>query len=135
MAIIEWTEEQFGTHIGETDQQHQKIFDMLNALHDALPNADRQAVGEQLDGFLSFVAEHFQTEERLLKDNAYPQYEAHKKEHDDLLQKAGEIKKKFDEGAEDVTQDTTIFVRDWLTNHIPKIDKPYGPFLNEKGVS
>jgi hemerythrin len=38
-------------------------------------------------------------------------------------------------GDAEITGETAAFVVDWLTNHIPKIDKSYGPFLNEKGVA
>jgi hemerythrin len=41
-----------------------------------------------------------------------------------------DLQKKFHAGQADVTQETTAFVKDWLVNHIPKIDKPYGPCLS-----
>jgi hemerythrin len=27
-----------------------------------------------------------------------------------------------------------VFVKDWLYDHIPNVDKHYGAFLNSKGV-
>ncbi len=135
MALITWTEEQFGTKISESDQQHQQLFQMLNTLHDTISGGDREEIGKQLEVFLDYVAMHFQMEERILKENDYPGYADHKAEHDKLLQTAAEVKKGFLEEGKDLTQDTTTFISDWLTDHIPTIDKPYGPFLNEKGIT
>jgi hemerythrin len=135
MALITWTEEQFGTKISTADEQHQELFDLLNTLHETIPGGDREEISKQLDGFLDYVAMHFQTEEELLQKNGYPDFEAHKAEHEKLLTTAAEIQKGFKEEGKDLSQDSTAFVKDWLTNHIPTIDKAYGPFLNEKGIS
>ena len=43
--------------------------------------------------------------------------------------------KKFHAGQAEVTGETASFVVGWLTNHIPNIDKRYGPFLNANGVA
>ena len=44
------------------------------------------------------------------------------------------LTKQVKAGETRLSTETTLFVRDWLANHIPKVDKPYGPFLNEHGV-
>lgn len=135
MALITWTEEQFGTSVSTADEQHQELFDLLNTLHETIPGGDREEIGAKLDAFLDYVVMHFQTEEELMQSNGYPEYEAHKAEHDKLIATATEIQKGFKEEGKELSQDSTTFVKDWLTNHIPTIDRSYGPFLNEKGVS
>gem|GEM_PF-4797867 len=62
-------------------------------------------------------------------------YEAHKVEHDKLVATCADLQQKFHAGEAEVTADTTQFVKDWLDNHIPKVDKDYGPFFNERGIS
>ncbi|BCX89390.1 hemerythrin [Methylomarinovum tepidoasis] len=135
MAIITWTAEQFGTNVGIADQQHQQIFDLLNSLDDAVKAGDRDATGKYLDELINVVVEHFKTEEDLMQQHGYPDYAAHKEAHDKLVATCADLQKKFHAGEADVTSDVTAFVKDWLTAHIPNIDKPYGPFLNEKGVN
>jgi len=56
-------------------------------------------------------------------------------EHDNLVATALAPQKKFHAGEPEVTGDTAAFLVSWLTNHIPNIDKLYGPLLNEKGVA
>jgi len=56
-------------------------------------------------------------------------------EHDKLVATCADLQQKFHAGEAEVTADTTQFVKDWLDNHIPKVDKDYGPFFNERGIS
>lgn len=134
MAIITWTEEQFGTHVHATDDEHQKIFAMLNQLHDAVGAGDHDGAAALLDEFVPFVAKHFKTEEDLMVAHQFPGYAAHKEAHDKLVQTALQLQHQVRAGQAQLSADTTAFVRDWLTGHIPHMDKPYGPFLNERGV-
>ena len=134
MAIITWTAEQFGTHIHATDDEHKTIFDMLNQIHDTVAAGDHAAANGQLDAFIAFVAKHFKTEEDLMVAHHYPGYAAHKEAHDKLVETALGLQKQVHAGETQLSAATTAFVRDWLTGHIPHMDKPYGPFLNQHGV-
>lgn len=135
MALITWTKDQFGTNVNVTDEQHQLLFNMLNDLHDLAAGSDRAAIGNKLDALINFVVEHFATEERLMKHQGYPDFDAHKAEHTKLLETCGGVQKKFHAGELEITQETTTFVKDWLVSHIPNVDMHYGPYLNSKGVS
>ncbi len=135
MALITWTAEEFGTNISVADEQHQNIFSLLNQLDDAVKAGDRAATGSILDELINVVVDHFKTEEDLMQQHGYPNFAAHKDAHDKLVATCADLQKKFHAGEAEVTPETTQFVKDWLVNHIPKIDKDYGPFLNEKGVN
>ena len=135
MSLLTWTQEAFGTNVSEADHQHQEIFSMLNNLHDTTAGGDRQAVCQQLDALINYVAMHFKTEEDLMQAHGYPDFTAHKAKHDDLVNTCLDVQKKFHAGELEITTDTTHFVKDWLVNHIPNVDKHYGPFFNEKGVN
>jgi hemerythrin len=134
MTLMTWTAAQFATKITQTDDEHQKIFAMVNDLH-ANVGSDRSSVGSKLDALIAFVAKHFQTEESLMKAHAYPDFDTHKAAHDALVSTCLDLQKKFKAGEAEITPSTTEFVKDWLYSHIPAIDKNYGPYLNAKGVS
>ena len=135
MALLTWTKDAFGTSVTVADDQHQVIFDMVNSLNDTAASGNRAAVGKQLDDLIGYVAMHFKTEEDLMQSNGYPDYIAHKAKHDELVNTCLDVQKKFHAGEIEVTGDTCVFVKDWLYNHIPNVDKHYGPFLNSKGVA
>jgi len=135
MAFLTWTKEAFGTNISVADEQHRELFNLVNGLHDAVSAGDRTNVGKRLDALIDYVVLHFKTEEELLKKHGYPDFAAHKAEHDKLVSTCAELQKKFRAGAAEITAETTGFVKDWLVKHIPAVDKNYGPFLGGKGVS
>jgi hemerythrin len=135
MSLITWTREQFATNVSAHDQEHQEIFRLVNALGDAVGAGDRETVGKQLDALIAYVAQHFAAEEANFAKYGYPAMAGHKAEHDKLVATCLDLQKKFHAGEAEITGDTAAFVVDWLTNHIPNIDKLYGPFLKEKGVA
>lgn len=135
MAFMTWTKEQFGTNVSLHDNEHQTIFNMVNSLHDSAAGGDRNAVGRHLDELIGFVAEHFGSEERNMLKCNYADYQRHKQEHDNLVMICLDLQKQFREGKAEITQDTTGFVKDWLVNHIPNIDRRYGPVLNSAGIA
>ncbi len=131
MALITWTKEQYGTDVAVCDDEHKILFGKLNKLYDlATGGADRSAVGNQLDDLISYVAEHFATEERLMQEKKYSGYAAHKAEHDKLVGTCVDLQQKFHKGEAEVTAETGAFVKGWLDSHIPKFDMPYEPTLN-----
>jgi len=135
MSLITWTPEQFATHVNKHDEEHKEIFRRVNTLGDAVGSGDRGAVGKALDALIACVAEHFASEEANFTKYGYPAAAGHKAEHDKLVATCLDLQKKFHAGQAEVTGETAKFVVGWLTNHIPNIDKLYGPFLNEKGVA
>lgn len=134
MALLTWTAEQFATNVTVADDEHKTIFDMVNALNDAVSAGDRSVVGEKLDTLIGFVANHFKTEENLFDTHGYPDTDSHKALHTELVNTCLDVQKKFHAGETEITAETCGFVKDWLYSHIPNVDKHYGPFLNGKGV-
>lgn len=130
MSLITWTEDQYGTGVNVCDDQHKILFDRLNALHDAVPGGDKATIGGKLDALIAYVVEHFQAEEKLMQEKGYDGYADHKKLHDKLIGTCGDLQKKFHAGDADINAESTAFVKDWLDNHIPNIDRKYESALN-----
>ena len=135
MSLITWTKEQFATNVSAYDAEHQEIFRLLNVLGDFVAAGDRAAVGRDLDALIAYVAQHFAAEEENFEKYEYPAMPGHKAEHDKLVATALDLQKKFHAGEAEVTGDTAAFLVSWLTDHIPNVDRLYGPYLNERGVA
>ncbi|GAK48844.1 hemerythrin HHE cation binding region [Candidatus Moduliflexus flocculans] len=68
-----------------------------------------------------------------MTQHGYPGYPGHKKLHDEFVKQVNDLQKDFDEG-KTLPVKTSQFLRDWLTNHILKVDQQYSAFLNANGV-
>lgn len=137
MALMTWRDEEYSVNIKHLDGHHKRLFALVNTLHDAMKQKEtRDVLGKVFSELLDYTVYHFRAEEELFEKYAYPDYQRHKKEHEDLTKQALELKSKFDTDKFRITltMETMDFLRDWLKNHIQGEDKKYGPFLNSKGV-
>ncbi|MES9993543.1 MAG: bacteriohemerythrin [Candidatus Thiodiazotropha sp.] len=130
MSLMEWADERYGTNVDLCDTQHKELFDLVNALNDAVLSRDRSMIGKRLDGLVDFVVKHFETEERLMQERGYSGLEHHKQEHDLLVRTCTDIQDKFHTGEMDIEDATMKYIKNWLDHHIPVIDKLYGPALS-----
>jgi len=130
MTLITWTKEQHGTDVSFADEQHKVLFDLLNKLHDVIPVGDKDSVTTNLDNLLNYVAEHFEEEEKQMQDKGYTGFDEHKAQHDKFLADCSSLKNKYLAGEQEITSESTIFMKDWLDKHIPNIDRLYAPVLN-----
>ncbi len=130
MALITWTEEQFGTGVGFADDEHKVLFGLLNKLYDeATSGADRATIGASLDALIAYVVDHFAHEEREMTAKGFGGFDRHKEEHVAFVGIAADLQKKFHAGEADVTEEVGQLVKGWLDNHIPVYDKAYSDAL------
>jgi hemerythrin len=118
----------------QVDQQHQHIFAIVNALHDAVVTGKNVGIlQELLECLTNHTIEHFQTEEALMMEVDYPDYDRHKQTHDHLLSKVDNLLLKFrDRNTEVITIEITQFLTEWLAHHIKGEDQKMIQFLQNK---
>lgn len=125
----------YETGIKSIDTQHKKLVDVLNELYDAMGKGTaNQALGKILDELIQYTIVHFSTEERLFKQFGYPDFVAHKKEHDDLTAQVKKLQADLKSGKITLSMQVATFLKDWLKVHILQTDKKYVAFLIAKGV-
>lgn len=135
MALITWSDS-LSVKVKQFDDQHKKLVDMVNQLFDAMKTGKgNQVMADILKQLIAYTQTHFAAEERLMKQYGYPDFEAHKKEHNALVMQVLDLQKQFQEGKAVLTQNVMTFLRDWLSKHIQGDDKKYGIFFNGKGVA
>ncbi|BCS53530.1 bacteriohemerythrin [Geobacter sp. SVR] len=133
MALMEWNAS-LSTGIKRFDNDHRRLVDMVNNLHDAMKaGMGNHVVGEILDQLVNYTGQHFASEESQMRLHNYPEYMAHKKLHDALVAQVADIRKQFVQGTA-LPSNLLEFLKKWLTLHIMGEDKKYGPFLASKGL-
>jgi hemerythrin-like metal-binding protein len=129
MSLITWNET-LSVGVGRIDRQHKNLVGLLNALHNAMEaGKGKEILGEVLNELVDYTVYHFMTEEELFQKYRYPQYEKHKKEHEDLKKRVRELKDNFNKGAVVISIEVMHFLREWLKEHILESDKEAGIFL------
>ena len=134
MAIIEW-DSKLSVNIKTIDDQHKKLVDMVNNLHDSMKSGKAKDLMNSLVSELAAYTDyHFKTEEELFQKHKYNETVKHKAEHDALRKEVVALKGKLDSGEAIITVEVLYFLKDWLTKHILGSDKKYTLHLNAAGV-
>jgi len=135
MAIFSW-DDTLSVKVRQFDDQHKKLVDLINQLHDAMKvGKGKDVLGKTLKSLADYTQSHFTAEELLMRQHNYPNFEKHKKEHNQLILKVNDLQKKLQEGSTVLSQEVFVFLKEWVVTHIQVMDKEYGPFLNSKGVN
>ena len=123
MAYMKWSSD-LDTEIHVIDNQHQRIVEYINQLHDAIEHHSRDEVGSVLEQLVEYTMSHFAFEEDLMEESGYPFVHAHKKVHRLFEKKMGDFQQRFELG-EDISRQLLTLLRTWLVNHIKRDDGDY----------
>lgn len=133
MPLLNWSE-QYSVQVPEMDAQHRILFDCINELHDAMSARQGQAVlGGILDKLIDYTRTHFVDEEALFTSHNYPERESHIREHEAFVEQVAKVRRDYEAKTLMLSLQTLNFLQDWLKNHIQKVDRHYGEWLNKAG--
>ncbi|HUB19604.1 MAG TPA: bacteriohemerythrin [Acidobacteriaceae bacterium] len=134
MAVFVW-KDSYSVHVRQFDAQHQKLFEILNALADAMRVGKGEDVIRDVVGQLAvYTRTHFLQEEVAMRQTGYPDFAAHHDQHAKLMAEVEKHKKDLDEGRRPNLVAVLNFLQNWLVQHILKSDKQYADHLNAHGV-
>jgi len=123
MPLISWSSA-IAINDDAVDTQHKKLFDMINALHDAMSQGKgREVLGNVLNGLVDYTKTHFSYEQNRMQKENYVGFLAHKAEHDKFTAKVVDLQNQYNSGKYSMTIEVSTFMKDWLVNHIQVNDK------------
>ncbi len=132
--LIDWGPS-LSVGLDSIDEQHKKLVDLVNKLFFAMSDGKASDIlGNIFGELVTYTKTHFAHEEQLFAKYKYPDIAKHKEEHKALTDKALALQADFKSGKVSMSREVLQFLKDWLSNHITKEDKKYGPFLKENGV-
>jgi hemerythrin len=135
MALFNWSDE-YSVGIKEINEQHKKLFDLINVLRDTMKGTKEKSVlRKMIKELISYIEYHFSSEEILLQNCKYPDFKQHKVMHDQFTKKVKEFEKKYLNGSVLLSQEILQFLRDWLINHINEKDKQYSLFIINANIT
>lgn len=128
--LMEWSSE-YSVGDFDLDQQHQKLFKLVNRLHEAMQLGQGHAMLDRvLTELVDYTTKHFAAEEKAMERAGYPDLEQHRETHRKLVQKVSELVQRFQSGDTRLTLEILNFLEQWLKQHILGVDKQYGPYLH-----
>jgi hemerythrin len=133
-VLFPWSQK-YQVGIGFVDTQHKQLVDIINRLHQAMHSGKgKEVLGKTLEELIQYTKSHFAAEEKVLQSSGYPEFPAHRAEHERLTFTVLEFHQKLMSNEIGLSLNVMDFLKDWLGQHILHVDMKYAPYLKEKGV-
>ncbi|MBC35283.1 MAG: hemerythrin [Bacteroidetes bacterium] len=133
MAIFIW-QDKYSVRVKETDEQHQKLIEILNELASAMSRGKgREVLQATLENMVIYTKQHFNEEEKYFDDLDYPEADQHRLEHKKLMEQVLTFQAEYEAGRVNMTVEIILFLKDWLIKHISETDKVFGQAMNKAG--
>ncbi|MBS5633755.1 MAG: hemerythrin family protein [Clostridiales bacterium] len=117
------------------DSEHKELIDAINNLLLACGEGKgRGEIRKTLEFLNDYIAYHFSDEEKLQRQYGYPDYENHKRYHEEYKRIVAGILNEFEQGGATVAlvSKTNQAIAGWLLNHIKKEDVKVAAHIRSK---
>jgi hemerythrin len=131
-SIVEWND-RYAIGIQQIDDQHKVLLRLINNLYLDCFNEDEGAnkrFALAVYGLVNYIKYHFAGEEQILSRIKYPDYAAHKRQHDEFIRELLEQIEEFERLRTVSPKNFVRYIRDWLVTHITLIDKKYVTYIH-----
>ncbi|WP_429071615.1 bacteriohemerythrin [Aeromonas dhakensis] len=133
--LLHWNEA-FMVQVPSMDNQHLGLFEAMNRLYQAvIDKSPAQLRKQRLDELLKLAIQHFADEEQVMEQVGYPELRRHKEEHARLLAELDTLMQRNGPDDEEFNMELLVFLKNWLLNHISKVDKQYSGSLRQAGIA
>lgn len=121
------------------DEQHRRYFSLVNEClamtgdtHDSR-QINPAKLTERLGFLRRYAVEHFATEQRIMQESGYPDYQAHFKEHMSFLNNIGVLDKQLREHgfSDKLARELQFHALEWFIQHIQVTDMKLVEYLKQ----
>jgi len=130
---VEWSN-RYSMGVKIIDDQHKGLLNFVNDLFDhsnGREDDEREYFKKVIAGAVSYVKEHFATEEKLMIGTKFPGYAKHKEIHDEFTKTVVKAVNDFNEGKRLVLEKFAYFLKDWVLSHIAVEDVQYADYFRK----
>jgi hemerythrin-like metal-binding protein len=128
--------EELRTGVAEIDVEHGLqlglVEDFRSAVAAGMTGHQAAAILQRLEDYTNA---HFLGEQLLMRQHAYPGYEAHQQEHDRLVDALRTLRESWASGGQKAGVASAAMVHHWFSEHVRTLDQALARFLTEKGAS
>jgi hemerythrin-like metal-binding protein len=131
-------DEKFSVGVGEIDEQHKKLVEILNELvaliqeYPAGSDSDIESTIEKINEYKTF---HFATEEKYFEQFNFKGAAEHIQKHRDFDQKITELVAAFQKDkSKDQLFELVDYMENWFIDHLLNTDRKYMECFKENGL-
>ena len=122
MSPIQW-DDRFSVGVASVDHEHRELIEMIadfqrRIAEEDWPDTKLDYLGETLTA----ISSHFALEERLMRDHLYDRYEAHKADHEQLLDQLRDIMDAVEVDNEVDDDELSTALERWFARHFQTHD-------------
>ena len=122
MTLLTWTSE-YSVGIEAVDLEHREMIGLINELYDEMSDKkDPESIEHFLGDIHATISAHFALEERVMQRSSYREYEAHKDDHEELLDQIRDLMDSFDMNPDSGLSLLQERLSDWFTSHFSTFD-------------
>jgi len=124
--MLKW-DQKYSVNIDKFDRAHEELFALINDMSDTMTSdSDRDKMVADAKNLRRFLQIHFVREERLMADFEVINRDEHKNVHDGVYKRIEEALSRLRENKTGAMTEMVSFLKDWLPDHIVKMDMQYG---------
>ncbi len=112
------------------DAKHKNLFIAGNAIIKALlEKQSEQQIQQQIDNLIHELKFHFESEEKVFEQTAYPYISGHKTNHQVLIAKANQLNDQFKQNKISIGELLGFIIHDTISEHLLKVDNGFFKYL------
>lgn len=141
MKEVKWTQA-MSVHEATIDKQHKNLLNQIEKIRELIStekDIDMDAVREAMHFLYTYAHEHISYEEGYLKQYNYPEFEKHKKAHNNFIQFYDDFQKEFKEKFQakgfssselkQLIKKIEEYLAMWWVGHIEQVDSKYAKYI------
>jgi len=122
MALLEWRPE-FSVGDPAVDHEHKELIELVNSTAGAIQdNRGPLEIDRAFGDLLRAISAHFAHEERQMRAASYDQTQAHKADHERLIDALRDIMDDAPDTAQEAVDRLVKVLGDWFTDHFATHD-------------
>lgn len=122
MTFLAWKPE-YSVGIEAVDHEHREMIELVNALYEEMKNRrDQDSIEQFLGDIHAAISAHFALEERVMKRAGYDEYEAHKDDHEELLDQIRDLMDLYADDPDTGLRQLQERLSDWFATHFSTFD-------------
>jgi hemerythrin len=122
MKYLQWSDN-FSVGVDSVDYEHQNLMDMINMIYAELEDRrDISEITQTISDVHAEISAHFALEERIMREAGYEEFEAHKNDHEDLLDQIRTMMDAIENDPEPALDMLSEQLADWFSKHFATFD-------------